>query len=133
MRINSVENSAAFKSLKINNGSLNLLSSNKVKNFEKRLANTKHVDVIIDSYSFSIKDKKTEIQNMIQSFSLFTKENAVGINLIGDCKKTLKIYYDNIEEARNAWNELRANDKKDHLETYVKAALILDKEIDYKC
>ena len=133
MRINNMENSAAFKSLKINESIYYHLSNKNIKSFEKKLANTKHIDVIIDSHGFSLKDKKTELLNWIQSFSLFTQENAVGINLLGDSKKTFKIYFKNIDEAKKLWDELRISARNDSLETYTKTALILDKQIDYKC
>lgn len=133
MRVNSMENSVGFKSLKIKENPYRYLAGTSTKIFEKKLANTKRYDVIVDSHGFSIKDKKTELINKIQSFSLFIKEKAVGINLLGNSKQTFKVYFDELEEAENLWNELRVSDRSNRLESYAKATLILDNQIDYKC
>ena len=79
MRINNTDSFATFKSLNVANYKHLHLTSSNLKNCEKQLAKTKRFDVIIDANGFSIKDRKTDLLNWIQSFSLFMKEKAIGI------------------------------------------------------
>ena len=79
MRINKVQNNLAFGKLLVYENKMHEFSSSILKRYERRLSDTKHVDLIIDSHGFAIKQKITDILQRIQSFSLFPQENAVGV------------------------------------------------------
>ena len=108
MRINKVQNNPVFGKLLVHENKMQEFSSSVLKRYERRLSDTKHVDLIIDSHGFAIKEKMTDILQRIQSFSLFPQENAVGINVNdgNGCKKTYKAFYETLDKARKAWKDL---------------------------
>ena len=130
MRINSVQNTIGFKKLDIRTHELLEIGESTLQKCQKRLANTKHVDVIIDSHGIAIKNKMTDILQRIQSFSLFKEEQTIGINVDNGNEKTYKIKYDSYEEAKNSWKDLYETYYKKALEGYTKAALLLENFLD---
>ena len=98
---------------------------------QRKLADTKFVDVIIDSQGLlAIKEKMTDVLQRIQSFSLFKEEQAIGINVDNGNEKTYKIKYDSYEEAKNSWKDLYETYYTKALEGYTKAALLLENFLD---
>ena len=107
MRINSVQNNDTnFTSLQVRNVGSFYYKDFDIKRCQNRLANTKILDVVIDSHGLSIKEKMTEALHQIQSFSLFPKENSVAINMIGEKEPFIKFKYDSVEKAKAVWEKL---------------------------
>lgn len=129
MRINSVQNSAAFGQLQVRSRDIYYLNESKLKSCEKQLANTKFVDVILDSQGFAIKDKMTDILHRIQSFSLFPQDKAVGIRMIDEEAPAYLLNYSTKEQAKNEWQSLCELTSKISLDLYTKVALWLDEKL----
>ena len=129
MRINSVQNNGVkFKSLHINNVETFFYKDVDIKRCANRLANTKIMDVVIDKHGLSIKEKKADILHRIQSFSLFPKENSVGINMVGEKEAIYKIKYNSLEKAKNVWEKLvKISRTHNALDEYTIIALWLEK------
>lgn len=129
MRINSVQkNTVAFNSLQVYSANIWQLRPSEIKRCGQKLANTKVFDVIIDSHGFAIKEKKTDVLKRIQSFSLFPKENAVSINMVGEKEPLYKFSYKNLNEAKDTWESFNEIYKKESpLGEYTKVALWLEK------
>lgn len=127
MHINSVQNCVATKGLIVHKNNFWDIKESTIKHCEKLLTDTKRFDIVIDSSGIAIKEKMTEILQRIQSFSLFTQENCIGINTNGIESKTYKLNFANLEEAKQAWKDLYQTAHKDKLEGYTKVALLLDK------
>ena len=68
MRINKVQNNLAFGKLLVYENKMHEFSSSVLKRYERRLSGTKHVDLIIDSHGFAIKEKMTDILQRILFF-----------------------------------------------------------------
>ena len=131
MRINSVDCSTKFGQLQVKQASsIWGYKDSALKSLEDRLANTKHVDVIIDSHGLAIKRKMTDILQRIQSFSLYMLEDAVGINFVGDKKETLKFKYNSLEDAEFVFNSFCKDSRTNRLDEYANVALFLDKNLD---
>ena len=131
MRIMSVQNSVAHKSLDVRYPQ-HWYRSADIKVFEKKLENTKFVDVVIDSHGLAIKEKMTDILHRIQSFSLLLLENAVGINVVGQEEPAYKFVYNDLDEAKSAWRNLSGKSCSNGLEEYTNLALLLDKNFSSK-
>ena len=129
MRISGVNNTN-FGKLYIKSNQFHDLPEDIIRQCEQKLSKTKHVDVIIDSHGFAIKDKMTDFLQRIQSFSLFTQENAVGINTNGVTKNVYKFTYKTLEEAKKAWRELCTTAQHDNLEGYSNVAIWLDNKLE---
>ena len=130
MRVNMVQNQVTFKKLELRSDVVFDIGESTIKNCQKKLSKTKHVDVIIDSHGLAIKNKMTDILQRIQSFSLFKEEQAIGINVDNGNEKTYKIKYDSYEEAKNSWKDLYETYYTKALEGYTKAALLLENFLD---
>ena len=129
MRINRVQNCAAFGQLQPRVRYPYYINESRIKICEKKLADTKFVDVILDSHGFAIKEKMTDILHRIQSFSLFPQENAVGIRMTGEKEPIYKFQYKTTEEARSEWESLIAQNSLNGLEAYTNVALWLDSRL----
>jgi hypothetical protein len=132
MRINKIQNSHAFGKLFIQENKVQEFSSSILKQYEQRLSKTKHVDLIIDSQGFAIKEKMTDILQRIQSFSLFPEENAVGVN-VNDGKnntKTYKTVYKTLDKAKDVWKDLYKTSQKDCIDRYTEVTLWIDNFLD---
>lgn len=128
MQINSCSSTNTnFGKLYIRSNKFYDISEKSINQYQDKLSKTKYLDVIIDSHGIAIKEKMTENLSRIQSFSLFTLENAVGINFNGDKKNTFKFSYPSFEEAKKAWLEFSEITKNDFFEGYCKIALWMDK------
>ena len=129
MRINKVQNNLAFGKLLVYENKMHEFSSSVLKRYERRLSDTKHVDLIIDSHGFAIKEKMTDILQRIQSFSLFPQENAVGVNVNDGRgnKKTYKTVYSSLEKAKEAWTSLYRTGQQCNLEAYSQLVLWIEK------
>ena len=130
MRINNVQKDMNFKQLKVNTHKTWGLKETVIQQYKEKLADTKNFDVIVDSTGISLKRKMTDINQKIQSFSLYMKENALGIHVIGDKRELFKFSYATLEEAKLAWQHLNNSDKQDRLKGYGEVALLLDKKFD---
>ena len=86
--------------------------------------------MIIDSHGLAIKEKKTDILNRIQSFSLFPQENSVSVNMIGEETPKYKFNYPTLPIAKNVWNDLREKASEGtFLEFYTNIALWLEEKL----
>ena len=133
MRINNAHYFSAFGKLHINTDELYGISKSSLKQCEKLLSKTKHVDVFIDSQGITIKKKMTEILQKIQSFSLFPLERAVGITVIeNNEKKVLKMFYKTTEEAKRSWRTLSNCSWLNNIESHTIIALWLDNYFESK-
>ena len=130
MRVNSVQNNIHFGTLQIrHHGYLNYNACD-ISRCKEKLANTRLVDVIIDSQGLAIKEKKTDILQRIQSFSLFPLEKRVAINMIGENVPKYKFDYNSLEEARAEWDNLRnSTNNCNFLDLYSKVALWLEETL----
>ena len=106
MRISAVQNSCDFRMLQVKSDR-HLFNESQIKTCEKQLAKTKFIDVVLDSYGLALKDKMTEVLYRIQSFSLFPKDNAVGIRMQGEEEPVFKFTYNSITDAKDAWLKLQ--------------------------
>jgi len=129
MRINSVQNNGInFKSLQIRNVGQFYYKDFDLKRSQNRLANTKILDVVIDSHGLSIKEKMTEALHQIQSFSLFPQENSIAINMINEKEPFIKFKYDSIKKAKAVWEKLlKIDNTQSNLEKYTLLTLWLEK------
>ena len=127
MRINRVQNNVvSFKQLEVRSTKFLDIKDFAINECRKRLEKTKNVDVVIDSHGIAIKKKMTEVLQRIQSFSLFTQENAVGINFDKGEDRVYKFKYDSFELAKQAWKDLYEKSNENSLETYTKVALLIE-------
>ena len=127
MRVTSVQNNTSFKALQIRNQGCFYYKASELSRCKEKLANTKFVDVIIDSHGMAIKDKKTDVLQRIQSFSLFPQENSVSVNMIGEKNPKYKFFYLSLAKAKEEWNNLRLGTRQDSsLVCYTKVALWLE-------
>ena len=131
MRISAVQNSCDFRMLQVKSDR-HLFNESQIKTCEKQLAKTKFIDVVLDSYGLALKDKMTEVLYRIQSFSLFPKDNAVGIRMQGEEEPVFKFTYNSITDAKDAWLKLQGYEDYTFLEKYTKVALWLEKKLDDK-
>ena len=129
MRIERVQNCAAFGQLQSRVKYPYYINEAKIKACEKKLADTRFVDIILDSHGFAIKDKMTDILHRIQSFSLFPQENAVGIRMVGKKEPIYKFQYDTKEKARSEWDKLCFENTKNSLDAYTNIALWLEEHL----
>ena len=133
MRVSSVQNCSAFGKLYINTNELIGITKSSLKSCEGKLSKTKHIDVVIDSKGIAIKKKMTDILQRVQSFSLYPQENAVGITVLEDSvKKTYKMYYETVDEAKKNWENLFDKTNLNKLEALTKIALWLEKYFELK-
>lgn len=130
MRINSVNNYVAFNALQQKCMAPMHITEEKLEICRKKVANTKFIDIILDSHGFAIKEKMTEFIQRIQSFSLFPKDNVVSINMIGDIENCYKFKYDTLEIAKKEWEKISDLRKKNNPEYYTEFALWLDKNFN---
>ena len=132
MRVNNTQSSLSFRQLHIDKLQLYRFSDASIKNSRKRLANTRFIDVIFDSNGFAIKDKKTDIHQRIQSFSLFPLENSVSVNMIGEKDPKYKFNFPTLAEAKKVWKDLSEKTRNvSFLEEYTTVALWLEKFIGF--
>ena len=75
MRVNNVQKNMNFSALQIRNKVDFYCKAYDINRCKERLADTKFVDVIIDSHWLAIKEKMTEVLQRIQSFSLLPQEH----------------------------------------------------------
>ena len=131
MRISGVQkNNTNFSSLQVRTNSNWRLKQSEIKRFEKQLASTEKFDVIIDSHGFAIKEKMTDVLKRIQSFSLFPKENAVSVNMIGEHSPEYKFIYKDSKEARDTWDFLnKISENESNLSKYTKVTLWLEQNL----
>ena len=129
MRINSVQNcSVTFNALQVQSANYCHFRNCDISHYESKLANTQMFDVVIDSKGLALKDKMTDVLHKIQSFSLYPKENAVAINMIGEGEPAYKLTYATIEKAKTIWGKLSKIAKtKSCLDEYTIITLWLDK------
>ena len=128
MRINNAHYCSAFGKLYVNTDDLYGISKSSLKQCEKLLSKTKHVDVFIDSQGITIKKKMTEILQKIQSFSLFPQENSVGICVMENTERNVyKLFYGTLEEAKENWKNLCKITNLNKLESTTKIALWLER------
>ena len=130
MRINGIENRVGFGNLYLRTNQFHEISEEMIRRYEQKLANTKHIDLIIDSHGFAIKDKMTDFLQRIQSFSLFPQENAVGINMDGLTKKIYKFTYKTLDEAKKAWKDLYTTAQQGNIKGYADVAIWLDNKLE---
>ena len=130
MRISRINNCAAFKQLQVRTKNPFYINESRIKACEKKLMDTKFVDVVLDSQDVAIKDKMTDFLYRIQSFSLFPLEKAVGIRMIGEKEPPFKFFYKSDEEAKSAWKELCKASNIPSLEKYTQVALWLEKHFN---
>ena len=130
MRVDRMQNCAAFGQLYVETIPFWYVSDATLDKCKERLANTKHVDVVLDSHGLAIKKKMTDILLRIQSFSLYTLENAIGINMNGDKKESIKFKFDSLEEAKSIWKRLADFTHNSHEESYTETALFMDNNFD---
>ena len=127
MRVSSVQDNTGFKALQVRNQGYFYYKASELNICKEKLAKTKFIDVIIDSHGMALKDKKTDILQRIQSFSLFPQENCVSVNMIGEEIPKYKFSYSTLSEAKDEWNKLREGTKKgSSLSCYAKVALWLE-------
>ena len=127
MRISSLQNNTSFKALELHYQGYLYHKASELSRCKEKLAKTKFIDVIIDSNGLALKDKKTDILQRIQSFSLLPLEQAVSINMIGEKEPKYKFYYPTLETARSEWDKIRESTRKcSSLEYYTKTALWID-------
>ena len=127
MRINCVQNNTSFKALQIRNQGYFHYNTNDLNHCREKLKDTKFIDVIIDSHGLAIKEKKTELLQRIQSFSLFPQENSISINMIGEKTPKYKFKFPTLDNAKSEWNTLRESSLKDnYIIWYTKIALWLE-------
>lgn len=128
MRIFSVQNNNAnFKQLQVHSPQYFYYKPSDINRCRQKLAKTEFIDVIIDSKGLSIKEKMTGILQKIQSFSLFPKENAVSVNMLGEKEPAYKFSYDTLDEAKENWKYLSDAAKKQNvINEYMQIALWID-------
>ena len=130
MRVSSVQNNSGFKALQVRNHGDFYYKASEVTKCKEKLAKTKFIDVIIDSHGLAIRDKKTDIIQKFQSFSLFPKENSVSVNMVGEENPKYKFSYPNLSTAKEEWNKLREVAKNyTHLDLYTMIALWLEDKL----
>ena len=93
MRIFSVQNNTDFKALQVRNKGCFYYKASELTLCKEKLAKTKFIDLIIDSHGLAIKEKKTDVLQRIQSFSLFPQENCVSVNMFGEKNPKYKFSY----------------------------------------
>lgn len=130
MRINSIDNNVKFGTLHVRNFDALTYKEADILRCKEKLANTKMFDVVIDENGLALKEKMTDILHKIQSFSLLTKENAVGIRMANEDNILYKFKYKSYEKAESVWKKLANISKnKSFLEKYTIIALWLDKRL----
>ena len=129
MRIESVQsNNVNFNSLQIRNIGHFYYKDFDIKRCQNQLANTKFLDVVIDSHGLSIKEKMTEILHKIRSFSFFPQEKSVAINMEGEKDPFIKLQYDSANKAKAVWEKLaKIGRTNNNLEEYTILTLWLEK------
>ena len=133
MRINSIDNNVKFGTLHVRNFDALTYKEADILRCKEKLANTKIFDVVIDENGLALKEKMTDILHKIQSFSLFTKENSVGIRMAKEDNVLYKFKYKSYEKAEAVWKNLADISKnKSFLEQYTIIALWLDKKLGKK-
>ena len=105
MRIERIQSPATFKQLHVRTNDFWNLKDLTIKQCEQKLKNTKFIDIVIDEHGIAIKKKMTETFERIQSFSLFTQENAVGINVRDKKSSTYKFKFPTLESAKTIWKD----------------------------
>lgn len=128
MRINVVQNNMDFKALHIRNSGNFYYRACDISRCKEQLADTKFLDLIIDSHGLAIKEKKTDILNRIQSFSLYPKENSVSVNMIGEKKHSYKFIFKTLQEAKANWKLLASFSKGFIIDEYTEIILWLEKQ-----
>lgn len=128
MRIDSTQNSFAFKQLHLRTNNFWNLKDLAIKKCEHELKDTRFIDIVIDEHGIAIKKKMTETLERIQSFSLFIQENAVGINVRDKKSSTYKFNLPTLESARALWEDFYKTAHNNALEGYTKVALFLDEQ-----
>lgn len=132
MRVNNVQrtNAVPHKALHVCCENLYRYNKKDVSLCQRKLADTKFVDVIIDSQGLlAIKEKMTDVLQRIQSFSLLPQENAVAFNAIGEKTPKFKFFYSTKEEAKDVWTSLNKKTRGSSLDMYTNTALWLDGEL----
>ena len=128
MRVERIQSPATFKQLHVRTNDLWNLKDLTIKQCEQKLKNTKFIDIVIDEHGIAIKKKMTETFERIQSFSLFTQENAVGINVRDKKSSTYKFKFPTLESAKTIWKDFYETSRNNSLEGYTKVALFLDEQ-----
>ena len=130
MRVSNVQNNTGFKALQVRNQGCFYYKASELSICKEKLAKTKFIDVIIDSHGMAIKDKKTDVLQRIQSFSLFPQEKCVSVNMIGEETPKYKFNYPTLSVAKDEWDNLRKNTRTcSSLNCYTKVALWLDEAL----
>lgn len=132
MRVNKVQKNIKFNALQIRNNGTTYYRACDISSCKDKLADTKFVDVVIDYYGLAIKDKKTDVLQRIQSFSLFPKENSVSVNMFNEKEAKYKFFFKNLDEAKRNWEDLCDKTNYNGLNYYTIIALWIDKHLDSK-
>ncbi|MBQ7764166.1 hypothetical protein IJ384_02220 [bacterium] len=132
MRVNNVQKNTNFKALQVRSQGYMHYNASEISRCKEKLANTKFIDVIIDSQGLAIKEKMTEVLQRIQSFSLLPQENSVVVNIKEEKEPMYKFSFKDLKEAKTIWRDLCEKTRCDELNYYTNIALWLEEQLSLK-